>query len=125
MSEIDFSSLIPPRLKVNGLPDGSTLELMRRAEMGGSDYAAFLEIQKRINDLENKSKEANNQTARVNLLTKMEEELGTILKYLSPGLSDETLATIKFGQRIAIIKWYGEQEKAPLPNGSGDQTKES
>lgn len=124
--ELDFASLIPPRLKINNLPDGSSIALMRRAEMGGSDYAGFLEIQKRVEELEAKSKKANNQTARVALLAKLEEELGNILKFLSPEMTPETLSGIKYGQRLAIIQWYGKQEnEAASPNGSGDQTKEN
>lgn len=125
MSDIDFSALVPPRLKINGLPDGSTLELMRRAEMGGSDYAAVLEIQSRVEQLDKKTKGAGNQTARAALMSKLEEEMTAFIKLVSSNATDEMLSGVKFGTKMAIIRWYHEQEAAPGPNGSGDQTKES
>lgn len=119
MTSIDFSELIPERLRVNNLPDGSSLELINRNELGPEELAAVHSVQKRMASLQEELDDVDElDDEMLAAMNKMNDLSGEILLTLAPDMKPDTLASLKMGQRGAIIQWWTSQQPASGENGN-------
>lgn len=119
MADVNFADLFPERLTITGLPDGSSLTLINRDEMGVEDFAEFIGLQSRFEDLAAKAEAAKNETAAMNMAKKMDAALDDVLVRLSAnGTRPEDLAEIRMGQKAAILtRWKAHQGDLTPKNG--------
>lgn len=123
MSEINFTELLPERIKINNLPDGSSIELLRREEFDVADLAGFQGLQAQVQEINDKLKKAGNKQAQLTLVEKLNEAQAEIIKFIAPGISTETLGSLKMGQRSAILKYWGEQNRPLTQEGIAEGKK--
>lgn len=128
MSTIDFSTLLPERIIINGLPDGSSLTLIRREEMDSSDTAAFQALNSRMQTLDGQLKRAQNEKAAQTVVDKMSALAADILMALvAPETKEEARASVealRMGHRTLILQHWttvhqqaaAKKEKEPEGN---------
>jgi hypothetical protein len=115
MSDVNFADLIPDAIRVNNLPDGSTLVMLRRESFDQEEMAQMTAIQNRVLDLGKQLERAGNDQARRTILSKLGEAQDELLKTIAPTVTAETLASLKMGQKSAIMTYWSKAHAEAEP----------
>lgn len=119
MATLTIASLIPERDNVD-FGNGHVLEIISGAEMDAADIATFQSLHGRVMALQRNMEKADDDKM-LSLAQRLNEALGKALRQLIPDLTDEILGETRLGIRMQILKWWTEQNPAPVPNPEGQE----
>jgi hypothetical protein len=122
MTDISFTDLIPERIRINGLPDGSSLEMMRREEMDLTDSVEMEALDGRMKEIQTKMKKVTAAEARRKLLEKIDEIQVDFIMLVSIDADRAAVEVLKFGHKTAIIQHWASLNTPPAPSEGNAQS---
>jgi len=111
---LTFAELVPERDQFE-LADGEKIDFLSLAELDAIDAARAIQIQKRIEDIDTKNLTEDNAGA-------LNDALGDLIRLVLPDIPDDLLKGLKTGQRLMIVRFWGDNNQAqPEKNGAGQE----